>query len=60
VEKISHVWHKTKLDDGSRISAFIKNPKEEVGLRRLKEEILSEVKKYAPKYPKITRKICKD
>jgi len=60
VDKIRHLWHKTKLDDGSRVSAFIKNTQEDVSLRRLKDEILSMVKEYAPKYPTIKREKCKD
>jgi hypothetical protein len=60
IEKIRHIRHKDKLEDWSRVSAFIKNTQEDVSLRRLKDDIITMVKQYAPKYPKIKREKCKD
>jgi hypothetical protein len=44
IEDIKHYWHK-----GEHFSIFAKN--KEIGLEELKEEIINQVKKYAPKYP---------
>lgn len=58
--QVGHMRHKTKLEDGSKVSVFIKNPQQENRLQTLKEEIIHYVKTYAPKYPKIERKKSKD
>lgn len=59
-DNVKHLWHKTKLDDGSRVSVFIKNKTEERHIERLKNEIVELAKSYAPKYPVIKREHSKD
>lgn len=59
-KNVSHLRHKTKLPDGSKVSAFIKNPKVEEEERRFWEDLIEEVKNHAPVYPKLKRGINKD
>ena len=59
-ENVRHYWHKTKLEDGSKVSVFIKNPIEENKMEALHEQMVDDVKKYAPVYPVIKRTISKD
>lgn len=59
-DNIKHLRHKTKLEDGSRVSVFIKNKTEEKHIERLKNEIVELAKAYAPKYPVIKRQHSSD
>lgn len=57
---VKHVRHKTELDDWSSVSAFIKNNSFKEDLNDLKEEMIEEMKAYAPVYKKIERTKSKD
>ena len=57
---VKHVWHKTELEDWSSVSAFIKNNAFTQDLKLLKEEIIEEMKSYAPKYTTLKRNISND
>lgn len=59
-ENARHYWHKTKLEDWSKISVFIKNPIEENKMEKLHSNMIDDVKKHAPIYPVIKRTISKD
>lgn len=57
---IKRMRHKTTLADWSKVSALIENPQGEQELNALRDSILEDVKKYAPKYPIIKRTQSKD
>jgi len=57
---VKHIWHKTKLEDWSKVSVFIKNPEEAKEQERFWQELIDEVKKHAPVYPTIERNVVKD
>ena len=59
-DNVKHYRHKTKMEDWSSISAFVKNDIDERKLERLKDDIVAMAKEYAPKYPTIKRKQSKD
>lgn len=60
IDTVRHLRHKTKLEDWSRVSAFIKNPWEKIGRLKVQKQILDNIQKYSPKYPTIKRKKSKD
>lgn len=54
-ENWSHGWLKTEA-----VSVFIKNEKGFMSYEDIRDELISEMKRYAPKYPRIARKDIKD
>lgn len=54
-KKISNYWIKSK-----HISIHVKGGEELVSYEDVRDDLISEMKKYAPKYPKFTKKNIKD
>jgi len=52
-DKVRHYWHK-----GQNFSIFVKN--EQISYEDIREDLISELKQFAPKYPKFKRKQSND
>lgn len=60
INKVDHGWFIKKNEKGERFSLHFKNQEEVVDYDDIRDDLIKEMKKYAPKYSKPTKKKIKE